>query len=761
MIRYDYFQSVRHVSPVPQIKTYEDFAQMFVNFETAETKEYRFKSFSFTQYLPGLTRAKDNIEFMTGFVFDFDNKDCEPVSVQSVLDKLQEKMITYLWYHTYSHTKDQLRWRLVIPFGKLIKPDIWEETYNKGLQLIGNPPGIDPVSRKTAQLYFFPYQPKNSSTMFQAEAFHGYLLNPENLEAFHEVKKEIISIPVIDINAIIKSNEKYKDELDKVDEALKYISPDVEYSDWIKVGMALKSEFGEAGQGLWDNWSKRGLKYTSRKEIIYHWNTFNGSGTNIGSLYALAKERGFAIPGHTTETKRYIKTTFVEKDVTIYQEVEVDIVKDSISKLQEFRCRDIFDIPCDVVKDLYEWINQSGVIIQPIYSLATAISIMGFVKRQVIVSPTSLKTNLYTLAMGPSRSGKNNGVDCITKILDKLKLDKFLITNIGSHQGLLKEMNANKGFLYAVIDEIAYLFGSIQNKQAASHEKNIEQKLLSLYNCRYQTSDATKNEKLERVSNPFLHIYSTTTEQIVDILKSNSATSGLLARFLIFQVVPGMPFINNANPLDEIPETLLDSLAKFQKETFRKAVFDGDASHWFQKFSDKVRTLQQLLCKEGTKVDSLFGNLSEQAMKVALLTTPFRQEVPFGDNPYQILEKWPFIRLEDIQWGVAVALHCLQNNVYCLDSFADNPQEKIFKKICKKIQDKTKDGKWIIKSDLYKFINCEGGLHNFEGIIKHLLEAKLIDVEKNYKSRGFKIRWITAEIRKQMEEELKETRPRI
>lgn len=753
MIKYDFFQSVKHVLPIAQSKSFEDFTQIFVNFDIAETKNDRSKCFSFTQYHPGLTRGKENILFMTGFVFDFDNKDCDPVPVKDITKILEDKAITFLWYHTFSHKNDHLRWRLIIPFGNYIRLDVWEEIYEKGLKLIGNPPGIDPVCRKASQIYFYPYQPKHCDTMFQAETYHGHLLNPFHLDKLDEKKTEIISIPIENKQSHLKKEAHEIDEFDKIKEALKFISPDIDYIDWIKVGMSLKNELGDVGMDIWDNWSKGGMKYVNRKEIQYHWNTFNSDGIKIGSLYALAKERGYKIPGYSTETKTLIKTTYVEKDITIYREQEEDIIEKSLTTIQNFICRDIFDIPCSIVKELYNWVNDSSYIVQPIYSLATTIAIMGFIKRNVICSPTNLKTNLYILSMGPSRSGKNNGIDRINQIMEALKLDKYLVNGIGSHQGLLREMKENNGYLFINSDEISYMIKSMQSKNAQSYENNIEQKLLSLYNCKYQTSDAIKGEKVERIANPFLHIYSTTTEQILSALKPQSATSGLLARFLIFQVNPGMPYRENLHPKDDLPKLLLDDLASLQKETFRKAVLNADASLWFREFRDKVRTVQQSLSVEESNVDSLFGNLAELSIKLALLTTPFKEEIPFGDIQGRCVEKWPFIRIEDIQWGSSVAIHCLKNNTDLAGSVSDNSNEKIIKKILKKIKEKTKDGNWIPKSDVYKLTRCESSIYAFDGFIHMLYESGDIDIEKNRNSRGFKVRWISPTIRREMDEE--------
>ncbi len=49
---------------------------------------------------------------------------------------------------------------------------------------------------------------------------------------------------------------------DKVWEMLSFIPAD-DREDWIKIGMALKSEFGDSGFSLFEEWSKSSVKYDS------------------------------------------------------------------------------------------------------------------------------------------------------------------------------------------------------------------------------------------------------------------------------------------------------------------------------------------------------------------------------------------------------------------------------------------------------------------------------------------------------------------
>ena len=49
---------------------------------------------------------------------------------------------------------------------------------------------------------------------------------------------------------------------EQIDHLLQYIGAD-DYQNWIKVGMGLKSEFGDSGLQLWDKWSQSSEKYNA------------------------------------------------------------------------------------------------------------------------------------------------------------------------------------------------------------------------------------------------------------------------------------------------------------------------------------------------------------------------------------------------------------------------------------------------------------------------------------------------------------------
>src|SRR5690606_7185234 len=94
---------------------------------------------------------------------------------------------------------------------------------------------------------------------------------------------------------------------DEIEHALRYL--DCEDTDvWLRAGMAIKSEFGESGFGIWDAWSQGDSRYRE-KEVRNRWKSFKGGSArgsvSIGTILHWAFERGFKIerPELTGEQK--------------------------------------------------------------------------------------------------------------------------------------------------------------------------------------------------------------------------------------------------------------------------------------------------------------------------------------------------------------------------------------------------------------------------------------------------------------------------
>lgn len=94
---------------------------------------------------------------------------------------------------------------------------------------------------------------------------------------------------------------------DDIENALRFL--DCEDTDvWLRAGMAIKSEFGESGFGIWDAWSQGDARYCD-KQVRIKWKSFKGGSArgsvSIGTILHWAFERGFKIerPELTGEQK--------------------------------------------------------------------------------------------------------------------------------------------------------------------------------------------------------------------------------------------------------------------------------------------------------------------------------------------------------------------------------------------------------------------------------------------------------------------------
>lgn len=84
--------------------------------------------------------------------------------------------------------------------------------------------------------------------------------------------------------------------MDKMISALSFIQP-TDRDLWVKIGMAVKSEFGEDGFNAWDLWSQSGETY-NEKSAISVWRSFKAAGkVNIGTLFHEAAAHGWRDSG--------------------------------------------------------------------------------------------------------------------------------------------------------------------------------------------------------------------------------------------------------------------------------------------------------------------------------------------------------------------------------------------------------------------------------------------------------------------------------
>ncbi len=82
-------------------------------------------------------------------------------------------------------------------------------------------------------------------------------------------------------------------EAERIRDAIGYLSADCDRDEWVKVGMAIKSELGDQGFDIWDEWSQRGDSYDSRDARDTWRSIKSGGGITIATFYDMAKRAGW------------------------------------------------------------------------------------------------------------------------------------------------------------------------------------------------------------------------------------------------------------------------------------------------------------------------------------------------------------------------------------------------------------------------------------------------------------------------------------
>lgn len=83
--------------------------------------------------------------------------------------------------------------------------------------------------------------------------------------------------------------------------ALAFLNPD-DRNEWVTAGMAIKAGLGEPGYGVWNDWGQESAAHKERDAQTV-WRSFKKNGVGLGSLFAMAGERGWQHP--RPEPKEY------------------------------------------------------------------------------------------------------------------------------------------------------------------------------------------------------------------------------------------------------------------------------------------------------------------------------------------------------------------------------------------------------------------------------------------------------------------------
>jgi len=204
---------------------------------------------------------------------------------------------------------------------------------------------IDPSGSDAKRICYVCYDPNITGTLIEPlKTWTGERIKPAKMkEAVKYVYKGSSS-----------------SDLSPDDEAglcLEHISPDIDYDEWVRVGMGLK-EHG-CSCGVWDAWSS-GSQLYKQGECERKWSSFSGTGVGFGTIVNMAKDNNGGRSPITAAKNQREPVKVTADDFDDIEDVDgVEVVQTSITLDNTYYHKGSYYI-LDSTTERYISVNSEG-----------------------------------------------------------------------------------------------------------------------------------------------------------------------------------------------------------------------------------------------------------------------------------------------------------------------------------------------------------------------------------------------------------------
>jgi hypothetical protein len=243
---------------------------------------------------------------------------------------------------------------------------------------------------------------------------------------------------------------------------------DLDYDEWIKIGMALHHATGGAGFDLWDRWSQQSTKYDDTS-MEYKWHSFGKSANpvTLGTLVHYAERNGYIQPVTFTPDKEF---TFETPEEYLAPKA-IDI-----SSFDPLR-------PPGFAGKLATWIESRTRRKREALAAMSAIWAMGVAfGLHYRDDRDRATTNLFVFNVAGSGSGKDGILSATAEVLEACGLSAAVHGTIKSEQEIARNLTRHQMAAY-MMDEVGFLFQKISGakKSGASYLEGVVGLLMSAY----------------------------------------------------------------------------------------------------------------------------------------------------------------------------------------------------------------------------------------------------------------------------------------
>ena len=252
-------------------------------------------------------------------------------------------------------------------------------------------------------------------------------------------------------------------------EMLAYVpNNNLDYDEWLKIGMALHHATGGSAFDLWDRWSQQSTKYDDTS-MQYKWHSFGRSANpvTLGTLVHYAERGGYIQP-----------VTFTPDREFQFETPEVYSAPRSIDTSSFDPLR-----PPGLAGKLAEWIESRTRRKREALASMSAIWAMGVAfGLHYRDDRDRATTNLFVFNVAGSGSGKDGILGATAEVLEACGVSAAVHGTIKSEQEIARNLTRHQMAAY-MMDEVGFLFQKISGakKSGASYLEGVVGLLMSAY----------------------------------------------------------------------------------------------------------------------------------------------------------------------------------------------------------------------------------------------------------------------------------------
>lgn len=283
------------------------------------------------------------------------------------------------------------------------------------------------------------------------------------------------------------------------------------------------------------------------------------------------------------------------------------------------------------LSEVIEWNLSTALYPMRKLALAGALALLSTITGRKLTDGFGTRTNIYSLGLAPSGSGKEHARTVNKRILQAAGAGMRLgPERIGSSAGLVNWVKSEPAILFQ-LDEIGRLFATMKSAAKSPHLFNIASVLMSLYSSageRWVGEAYADVERTPRIDQPHAVVYGTTTPaDFWESLTASNVSDGFLGRFYAFEDDDG-PYNKNRDSFEEVPKRIVDG-AKFWLDletgsgnltnVSPKPLSIVHSDEALERFDNHLQAIRSRRAKDEETTGALWSRSGGKAGKLALL----------------------------------------------------------------------------------------------------------------------------------------------